>query len=256
MRTSILLIALFLGTIITSCKKTKFPSTIKIVLIDTLTGLPIPNIQLNISQVQNPIFTDKETYRSNGLFTLRKPKRFTSTAYTNQNGYCEFELEKNRMEYVSIWAYHLNKSETELGYFDKYIPLSEINRKDLKEHVYKAYLFPQKQNLAYRVVLKFLNSPGWGGYYSSDSIYVTKYKDDYPFTKENIEFELKIKRGQNLIDSSGVFYEKNDNKKLTGEITIEYLGVAKGKKYISNCDAYKTTKLEPDKLNRIVIEIP
>jgi hypothetical protein len=43
---------------------------------------------------------------------------------------------------------------------------------------------------------------------------------------------------------------------LTGEITIEYLGVAKGKKYISNCDAYKTTKLEPDKLNRIVIEIP
>jgi hypothetical protein len=256
MRTSILLIALFLGTIITSCKKTKFPSTIKIVLIDTLTGLPIPNIQLNISQVQNPIFTDKETYKPNGLFTLRKPKRFTSTAYTNQNGYCEFELEKNRMEYVSIWAYHLNKSETELGYFDKYIPLSEINRKDLKEHVYKAYLFPQKQNLAYRVVLKFLNSPGWGGYYSSDSIYVTKYKDDYPFTKENIEFELKIKRGQNLIDSSGVFYEKNDNKKLTGEITIEYLGVAKGKKYISNCDAYKTTKLEPDKLNRIVIEIP
>lgn len=59
-----------------------------------------------------------------------------------------------------------------------------------------------------------------------------------------------------LIAGLGSGRKTNYPGTIKEDIGIEYLGIAKGKKYIRNYNSYKSTTLEPNRLNRIVIQIP
>jgi len=247
-----------LVTVQVGCKK-KYPRTIRILLTDTLTGNPIPNITLDYIQTKNPFLTDKKTYQPNGWFTIRKPDYYDGKVKTESNGYAEFRLEKTGMDYVNFYTYKDEMHEKEFDYYYKYIKLDEVERKEAKSHVYKIQLYPATKNLAYKVILKFKNPVN--GTNNNDSITLRNYiisnyhVEDWDYRYENnLNFKLKIQRGEQLEDSSAVFFAPNANHKQTRKVRMYFRGKIGMKKYGTCGDDAKEFTLEPNKLNRIILD--
>ena len=135
----------------------------------------------------------------------------------------------------------------------------EVERKNSKKYVYNIKLYPAKKNLIYKVILKFKNSIN--GSNNNDSITLRNYiisnyhVEDWDYRNEkNLNFKLKIQRGEHLEDSSAVFFAPNANHKQTRKVRMYFRGKIGNKKYGTCGDDAKEFTLEPNKLNRIIVE--
>ena len=252
------LLCVFFAFLYLNCNK-KYPRIIRVLLTDTITGKPIANMTIDYTQTKNPFLTDKETYDPNGWFTFRKPNYYDGKVKTDSNGYAEFKLEKTGMDYVNFYVFKNEMHEKEFDYYYKYIKLDEVERKEAKSHVYKIQLYPATKNLTYKVILKFKNPVN--GTNNNDSITLRNYiisnyhVEDWDSRYENnLNFKLKIQRGEELEDSSAVFFAPNANHKQTRKVRMYFRGKIGKKKYGTCGDDAKEFTLEPNKLNRIILD--
>jgi hypothetical protein len=245
-----------------SCSRLKYPETIRFQLLDTITGEPIPNCHFKYVQTKNPLLASKQDYNRGKSEYERSPKLFEGEGQTDAKGFCEFDIEKNGMDYVTL-NFNDQNMANKIGYYPKSIELEQLKARYTKNVIYQVKLFPVRYNLAYKVVVRYRNGVNNGPFLYSDTMIVRNYQiedlnletsSQYNYNKEF--FKLNIMRGKSLADSTDILYAPNANHKFTRKVYFYYHGNS-ASRYYGNCsDDVKEFELLPNKINRIDLNFP